>query len=323
MAQKNSLSFTVFRRPALNKSTTSFLLTILAFTDTLTVYFILFARWLRLLTGFLLETSSLLSCRVFNYFNFVFFAMSNWTLVLITMERVIAVTKPHKVQSLCTKRNAGLAIISVLIINCIVCIPLFAGFEPQYFFIFDKDDTTFIPYVHCNYCCIMKKAALKLFVFAMINFIPFFSILFGNITILFSLARNRNIRHAMTSASDTKNIKSDKKQSLTTTLLLVSFTYLVLTLPYLLHSLISSSLVNMFDSLSEYLCNMMLQYVSTISVLCINYSVNFILYCIGGKRFRNEFLIMIGCNNAVTSKPTMLTDVNLQPSRRLSTSKFQ
>ena len=298
----NSFSFIVFRRPSLKKSTTSFLLTMLACSDTATLYIALLTRWLRILTGLLLETSSLLSCRVYFYISFIFTSMSNYILVFITIERLIAVTKPHKAQLLCTKKNAGIAVVSIFILMCLACIPLLVGMEPRYYFIFGSDDVNFGFYGECVYCCAMNLTFVKLVVAVNINMIPFFSILFGNITILVSLSRNRLTRRAVVSQSKAQS-DNTQLQSITTTLLIVSFSYLILTFPLNVYSIVYPTIAHLYDSFSEYWCSRILWFTCSVVVLTTNYSANFILYCIGGKRFRKEFITMIGCTEFATSKP--------------------
>ena len=288
--------------------------------DTLTLYFALFTRWLKDLTGLLLESSSLLSCRVFNYLGFFSSAVSNYILVLITVERLIAVTKPHKAQMLCTMKNAGFAVIFIFVFICIVCIPVLSGMEPGYHFIFDKDDLNFVLYGNCYYCCTMNIVPLRLMFFVIGIIIPFLSILIGNITLLVSLANTRKTRHAMTSIN--KSQTDTQLQSLTTSLLLVSFSYLLLTFPYTVYSLVAPTIHHLYSSYSEYWCSKQLCYSATLSILCINYSVNFILYCIGGKRFRNEFLTMIRCNETVSSKLAVAAARNIEDSTQPGTSQM-
>ena len=230
--------------------------------------------------------------------------MSNMILIFITFERLIAVTKPHKAQVLCTKKNASIAVIVVFVILCLLYIPILGGLKPRYYFIFENNDVNFIVHGECYYCCVMNSAFARLGIFLIATIIPFFVILFGNIAILVSLFLTHRTRRAMTSGSHSQS--DSQLQSLTTMLLLVSFSYLILTFPYTVYAIVVPTVAHLYESFSKYWCSRMLSFQSTFSLLNINYSVNFILYCIGGKRFRDEFLTMIGCNNAKMSKSAQM-----------------
>ena len=126
-----------------------------------------------------------------------------------------------------------------------------------------------------------------------INFIPFFVILCGNIIIAVVLVHAYQKRRSMVNlAADSDN---NKLQALTKTILIVSLSYLVFTTPYYIFTILWPYTFNMYKSFNDFWCGSHLWYISTLSIMCINYSINFLLYCIGGKRFRNEFLSMISC----------------------------
>ena len=197
----NIFSFTVFSRTFISKSTTSLLLRILSVSDIFTLYSSLLQRWLRLQTGWYLEVSSDLSCGIYYYFNHLAAFMSNWTLVIITLERVLAITHPHKVTSICTKFRASITLFCIFVCLCLMNIPILKGMKPTYFFVFDSDDTTFILYIESFYCCAMNDAYVSFMVFLVDNLIPFLVILCSNIIILASLALARQNHKKMMEAN--------------------------------------------------------------------------------------------------------------------------
>ena len=275
----NTLSFRVFQSPALNKSTTSLLLRLLAITDTTSLYFTLFTKWLRLLTGLFLESSTTISCGIYIYFNYLSVYMSNWIIVFITIVRLLAVSKPHKAKLLCTKKNVCIAVITIFIFFCPALTPSLIGFEPKYFFIFDTDDVKFVFFGRCYICCYMKNDLPRIMIPFIGNVIPFLSILCGNITILVNIVRNRRTRRALTSMNIAHS--ENQFQSLTTSLLLVSVIYLIFTFPQAAFFAVAPTMKHIYNSYSEYWCSKELALASVQCALCINYSLNFILYCIG------------------------------------------
>ena len=88
-----------------------------------------------------------------------------------------------------------------------------------------------------------------------------------------------------------------------------------------MYILFSPNIAHLYDSFNDYWCSRALWFVSVIAITCINYSVNFILYCIGGKKFRIEFLTMIGCKKAVTSKPAVVQARSIEENPHAGTSQ--
>ena len=78
-------------------------------------------------------------------------------------------------------------------------------------------------------------------------------------------------------------------------LLFISFTYLILTLSYNIYILLAEYMREYYSSYDEYIAFNRLWYTCTTLLLYVNNSVNFILYCLGGRTYREEFLKMVGC----------------------------
>ena len=211
----NMFSIAVFTRPSLRKSTTSLLLTILAFNDTGSLYIIHFVRWLRHINVFQVSTTM---CRIYIYFNFVIVSMSNWILVIVTMERVTAITLPHKAKRIFTRKYSSLIVIVITIFIYALNIPVLFGIGTEYHFIFDQDDINFVPYGRCQYCCILSGILLKAVLLVFDISVPFSIILIGNIKIILTIIHAKRRRKDMTSAEQSKE---SQVQSITKSLMLV------------------------------------------------------------------------------------------------------
>ena len=245
------------------------------------------------------------------YFNHVVISLSNWILVIITTERLIAVTLPHRTKLICTRKNAWLFLLAVSALTFVLNIPVLFGTQSKSYFVFDADDINFIIHSRISYCCAMNNLAVRFVVALFIHGIPFCSILCSNIIIVVKLA---HAHHARTTFMRTKP-RVENTQSMTTTLLMVSFAYLILILPSLIFALLHDYTD---DSAYTAYCKGVLTYACIQSAMCINYSINFFPYCIGGKRFRNEFLIMIGCKKYESSPNT--TTIRMKEYTRTSIS---
>ena len=99
-------------------STTAFLLTALALVDTVSLLVGALHVWLTHVPTIDIRTLSDPACRIYSFLTYLSVQMSAWTLVLVTLERVISVTWPMEAPTLCSRRRlAGLwgVIFSVLV----------------------------------------------------------------------------------------------------------------------------------------------------------------------------------------------------------------
>ena len=80
-------------------------------------------------------------------------------------------------------------------------------------------------------------------------------------------------------------------------LLATSFTYLILTLPFGIYLMTMPHMRYYYSSRDEYVgANRLWHAISTCMIDC-NHSINFFLYCISGKKFRDELKSMMICDN--------------------------
>lgn len=120
----NSLSIAVFTRPSLSSSTTSYLLILLAVCDTLSLYWGALPKWLRRITGLFLETSTNTTCKIYSYLGYIIKTYPGYILLVITLERAIAIIKPIEAKTICTKRNASIILFVVLVCISLLTVPI-------------------------------------------------------------------------------------------------------------------------------------------------------------------------------------------------------
>ena len=290
----NILSIAVFTRPSLRKSATSFILVCLAITDTLALQMSALPRWLRLITGWKLETHSDLGCQVFYYMHAVVMSMSSWFLVVIAVERMVAVLKPHQAKIIFSRNNVCVVCVCILIGLFLINIPMLLGMQSISEFIFDNNDVHFSVFTNCWYCCLVNNSYVRL-MFALSNLlIPFVTILIANSIVAFHVMKGHKKRQLMC-ASTNAQPDASKLHSLTRVLLTVTFSYLLFTLPFLLYGLVEPFTKRLYSSFEEARSAQQLWFIISTSFFNMNNSVNFLLYCIGGKQFRKVFLLMLGC----------------------------
>lgn len=172
-----------------------------------------------------------------------------------------------------------------------ILIPLLKYVQLHDHMIFKEDDVNFEVFVFEHYCCWCSNAYL--YTKLLINFVfPCIIILITNTIILMKLfpkckketaAPNRPIsRH---------NSANYKPQNITITLLWVSISFLILVSPYVIwHAWYG----NTKDDLSlEGMSKRKFWLSFCLSCLYLNISINFLLYCLSAKPFRDVFLIII------------------------------
>ena len=197
-------------------------------------------------------------------------------LVIISLEKFFALYFPLKTKTVCTVGMAR----RVSFITGII----FIGFILQYFFITKKFEDSFGEY--CYYGNVPDKYLNILFstVFATLySYLPFSIMAFTNLAIIYKFVtvkwRNRQGNTDFTSQALSKSATRG-----TAMLLIISFTFIILTSPILVANAVwpNSIPILIFKSL------MAIQY--------LNHGVNGILYCIVGSRFRNELKNLFSCS---------------------------
>ena len=282
----NILSFVVFCHKSMRQSVTSMLFRILAILDFLFIYAHPMPAVFYYLFGIEIFTRNNLTCKVFWFWLNSSRALSSWVLVFISVERLICVYEPHLAKIKFTKERAfiGISVICIIVIGLCMFIP----FIVETFILRDNQGN-----VVQRFC---KATGLNSpflryyadYVFPWVDFflytgIPFVCMLICNVAIIINLniakRKRQNVTH---------NAEQSKSQThgLTAMLLTVSFAFLLQTasinIYFISNYTIISPWVYMWNSVSFLL-------------LYANHSINFLLYCISGKRFRDALMQILHC----------------------------
>ena len=204
--------------------------------------------------------------------------------MIMTVEKCFALYFPLQTKSICTVRTAKkISLISASI---------FFSFNAQFFFIFDTDNAA-----NGEKRCIWVRVpegykAIYLQIDAFLySFIPLIVMFTANCLIIlkFMMAKWRN-RQGGTESVNQALSKSAVKGSVM--LLTVSFAFIILTGP------ISIAYTIMDDPpIMVYGVTVILQY--------LNHSINGVLYCITGSRFRHELMKLFCCQGNETNRSSM------------------
>jgi hypothetical protein len=198
--------------------------------------------------------------------------LAAWSLVILTLERLVLVTSPINGKQMMTRSRVikgWLITAGVLILACPV-----GPIVKEYRFNFYMGAWTWV------------RASIQ-------SFLPACFMLVANVVIIVKLAVRAKKRQGMTN-------KSSNDKSTTFMLLAVSFAFILLTPWYALFNV--SDQLNTTSNLKVFPLELPAQ--TTLEIFCscigrhllyLNSAVNFFLYCVSGSKFREELREMLGC----------------------------
>jgi len=117
----NVMSLMVLLRPRMRGKSVYLFLLLLAIADTVVLYISGFKTWIRVVTGFELMNVNDWSCRSVNFLVLFSQHMSAWIVVLVTIDRFVAVWFPLRASSWCNVTRAS--------ITTAICTVLFASYR--------------------------------------------------------------------------------------------------------------------------------------------------------------------------------------------------
>ncbi|XP_064631027.1 probable G-protein coupled receptor 139 [Lineus longissimus] len=266
----NALSFTVMSLKKNRSSVMYFHLRVLAVSDTVSL-----ATFLpKLISPYIIQSTwiapvPVIYCTVVRYFSDLFFGAAMWLVVIIAVDRVIAVSFPLRAISWCTMGRAKR--------NVIVFGVLLLGFNTPNFWrrpkLFnDSIDCVLGPHlVWFDSVTYSVNAA-----------IPVSLILILNITIIISVrSHSRELKRTISNKQGTA-----QDGGMTAMLILVATTMVILNTPYfclvIMWTYIIPDFMGRNPSLTYFLMN------SMIMLWMVNNSINFFLYCLASKHFRKD-----------------------------------
>lgn len=290
----NVLSLIVFLSKNMRKLSASTYLAALSISDISALFFYVFVDWLRRGLPHLpgkpeaafLEDQGL--CQVQTYLSYVSRFISAWIIATFTVERYIGVCHPLKRKDICGSRSAQKVILSLIVIAMIV-----TTYKP----ILTQRIENTVQHKTVARCSRNPNLPLLSFIldsiFALsITLVPFLLISVLNFFIIRRLyIRNRRYlkRHIVTE-------ESIIRMEFTVILLVVSFVFVALNLPYFYFW--CKRFLDVFQSTASignratFLDQSEAELTITRVIFYLNYCVNFFLYSITGAYFRKEMKIL-------------------------------
>ena len=285
--------------------------------------------------GYFTTVATLWYCRATVFMLSYGATTGSWLIVAMSTERLIAVTWPLKAGTLCTKSRAKIAVIALAIFGI--------GFNLQGFWtqtsVVEADD-----YMYCSpdYVNYGKYFSIWEPIDASVSlYIPAFGITIINILIIVQVRRAQKTQKSMRSGDDKKAKNASESQKgkgggaasqtnqITAMLLSVSIIYWITMVPVSIYFIYFPYWIKKPYNPGFYADVVVVQAVAYI-LININHAVNFILYCITGKKFRQELVMMLLCrekravptstNTYMYSTTNVSTVASAVPARAVSTS---
>ena len=284
----NILSFDVMLRKKIRQSTTSFYLSVLAVADTAVLYTALLRWYIIKMNDYDIRLSSRFACKFHIFSVYAIQQFDSWVIVNVALERVCAVFLPHKIKGIFTKKFATVC----LIIQALVII----GINSHFFYTRDLVVNTGRD-GKLHSACLPQLPAHRSFMrniwpwidFCLLSLIPFTIIISSNVAIVCRLLWSRYTRRRNLHVSS-----SIKMTSMTAILITVSIMFLVTTAPFHIYLIQRWDLRQEANEYQKATLNLV---EAILSMICyINYSINFLLYCVSGTRFREEVKAMCCCS---------------------------
>ncbi len=277
----NLLSAVVMTRPNLRKLTATLYLAVLAAVDTLVLYIGLLRQWMLNVFGTDVRDHSIAVCRIHSFVIYLAIEIEPWVIVCVGIERVVAIYFPHKAKQTFTRRFAAfqMAIIGVIL----------AGVNSYFYWTVTlvKGRCTTSNDQRYRY---VDKEISPWIVFCLASLIPFLIMLVTNSAIAAKLIHANYVKKVRL------NVGNDPKlTSITVLLLSINIIFLLTTAPL-------TVLIITFHSRND-----PLKYPTRWAIFNLlfymNYSINFLLYCLSVPRFRRELRRMCRRNTTDTRMP--------------------
>ncbi len=294
----NILSLILFSHKQFRVSLTGFLFQCLAVFDLIVVQdLVQSVLWWLNLPNYLTLTSWCCKLRLWIVVSARIIAV--WVLVSIGIERVICVVKPHRAKLILSRKRGKIVVVILVCFALILQIPQILTSESIGFYdhVLNKVQRYCIPNGSGVVGYYMYNVESWIFL-GMYSIVPFTVLIIINTIIIVTLHKAHKRRQQFLNVSSegkstdgtTGHAPSDgsggpKLTGLTTMLLSISFSFIILTSPWCFHILLRNLANINIPQLGH----------SSFVLLILNHSINFVLYCLSGQRFRQECVNLICC----------------------------
>ena len=292
----NSLSFLVMISPNNRKISTYIYMAAISINDNLMLFFALH-DWL--IGTVNIREWYLFECIINVYFHAYCLQCGTYQVVAMTIDKYVAIKWPHRTATYSTPRRAKVIIFTI--------ISSIATYNLPHIFI------TTVVEGNC-YGFSIESILTKIYSWTTIvlyAIIPFTLLIHMNYVIVSTVRSSRKMFRGNAGTMNInvrqKHMKSAENQ-LTTMLLLVTTLFFILLLPTYIRFIYTSFMIS--DTAFKFATSLLIFEVSY-KLYVTNSGVNFFLYCVSGKKFRNDLKEIVCCiRRTGSSSHELRTDVN-------------
>ena len=294
----NLLAFLVPRRPKYYKQSTCVYMRALTFFDSFTLIFYILQRYLLHMFPDQFWSMGSFFCKEFIFIAYFALSTSHWAIVLMTIDRFIAVRFPLRSATLCTTNRAKTYIVVMTL--------MFAAFHFQHFW--RKDDVTgnVLKY-KCPYDYeVIKPEYEIIYQHLFVNIVmvgPLLIVFVLNIWIVVTVRNSHRKQREMGMRQGQNGRRFGTDKQITFMLLLVSWVFTLTVIPFTLdHFVWDVGLdVDATTTSKRMLLLRAMLYEVAMNVLAINPACNFYMYCLGCKKFRMNLKQLFLCRKRRSS----------------------
>ena len=224
------------------------------------------------------------TCKVFNFVEHVSYLMSSWLIVIMAIERFVAVCFPFKTIFI---RKQFCAVISICTLVTVLSLSQTFRLVMVEHIVIDFNRGMRVCGAADEFLHIYSNLNIYFYSMSLTFALPLCIVLICNSLVLIQMYRVR--RETTTDKQSRYHIAVKRKYRTTCMLLIVSFTYIVTLLPLLAFTIIVDVAVKSGSRSSQETVAIIWPFVEVcVTISLVNYACNFFIYVLSGKKFRFE-----------------------------------
>ena len=285
----NSLSLFILLSKSLRRQTTNIFYAALAFVDSIVLCVGLARIWFGEITGVHIERESSSLCKAVSMITFSSSQLSSWLIIAVTIIRYIAVSSPHKAVRYCNRRLAKRIIMSLATVIILMNLHFVWTVQIQENGHGESKVTTCDASKHTIYFVHIVWPWIDTVMSVLAPFILIAS--FNALIVINTIRATKFRRNSLSMPTNNNKFAKRSDIKITVTLLAVSFSFILTTLPMAVVMLLQTKWMNdVHDPSVTMQVISRRRMIRTIAemLMYLNHSVNFFLYCTVGQNFRDQ-----------------------------------
>ena len=277
-------------------SATAFLLTALAVVDTVSLLVGALHIWLIHVAALEVSTMNDPACRIHSFLTYLSVQMSAWTLVLVTLERVVSVTWPMEAPTLCSRRRLiGMWGVILFILAAVDAFIFLVNMQLKHFdessSAYNRKECAVRPNISAALETVLPKFRMWSDLI-LSSLLPAALIFCGNALVMYKLAkiasRKKRMQNRNRNESDVKRRNAKRQSSkITVMLITVCATFLLTSLPINIFMMGENHWFADRQENLMVLARRELTFTILSLLYYVNNAINFALYFASGPMFRS------------------------------------